>query len=116
MDVVSGARADAAGFATRINTAVDLIAGGISTAQAIDDLAGRFAVSTRQARRYLDRATATGPVLVPAPTVVFTVKLPAGLTAEVRTRAEQAQTTISGLVTEALTRYLSGDHRESARP
>jgi hypothetical protein len=115
VNVASGGRGDAGEFATRINTAADLIAADTPTAQAIDELAERFGVSPRQARRYLDRAKTTGPVQIPEPTVVFTVKLPGLLTAEVRRRAQQAQTTISGLVTEALTGYLRRDDRGPGR-
>lgn len=115
MDVPSG-RGGAGEFAARVNTAADLIAGGVSTFESITVLAGRFGVSTRQARRYVDRARATGPVAVPERTVVFTVKLPRSVAIRVRTRAHETQTTISALVTDALTSYLDINHRPSSRP
>ena len=48
-------------------------------AEAARVLAGRFGVSARQARRYADRARASGRAEVPGESVVFTVKLPAAL-------------------------------------
>jgi hypothetical protein len=115
VDVFSGGRVDAGAFATRINTAANLLAAGMPTMEIVRDLAGRFGVSTRQARRYVDHAKATGSVAVPEQTVVFCVKLPVSLTTEVRSRAHRTQTTISGLVAEALTGYLAPDLQESAR-
>ncbi len=70
-------------------------------------LAARFGVSTRQARRYVDRASVTGRREVPEGSVVFTVKLPASVAARVRGRAQSSGVTISALVTEALTEFLA---------
>ena len=74
-------------------------------AEAAGVLAGRFGVSARQARRYVDQAVAGGRVAVPEASVVFTVKLPAVLVARVRAHARDGQTTISAVVTRALTEF-----------
>src|SRR5512133_1918515 len=63
--------------AERINAAAVLAESGVATADAVRVLAERFAVSTRQARRYVDQAASSGRVEVPEASVVFTVKLPA---------------------------------------
>jgi predicted DNA-binding transcriptional regulator YafY len=107
MDAHSGGQVGGGQFATRINTALDLLTVGTPTAQAIEQWARQFGVSTRQARRYIDHARVTGPMVIPEPAVVFTVRLPTSLTAE-----HETNTTISALVTEALTSYLPADHQD----
>ena len=78
-------------------------------------LAGRFGVSARQARRYADRAQASGRAEVPEANVVFTVKLPAALAARVRAHARESGTTISAVVARALTEFLARGRRNSPR-
>ena len=72
---MGGRRSPAGQHAERINAAADLAEAGVLPAEAARLLAGRFAVSERQARRYVDQAAAGGRVPVPEATVVFTVKL-----------------------------------------
>jgi hypothetical protein len=100
-------RADDAQFAERVNAAADVIAGGVTAVDAAVLLAARFGVSTRQARRYVDQAASTGRRAVPEGSVVFTVKLPASVAARVRAQARVSGVTISALVTQALTEFLS---------
>jgi len=76
--------------AERVNAAADLLEAGVPAAEAARVLAGRFGVSARQARRYADRARASGRAEVPGESVVFTVKLPAALAERVRAHASQA--------------------------
>ena len=64
--------------AARVNAAADLLEAGVAAAEAARVLAGRLGCSARQARRYVDQAGAAGPVPVPEPGTVFTVKLPGG--------------------------------------
>ena len=52
---------------------------------------------------------------MPEDSVVFTVKLPASLAARMRTRAARSQVTLSALVAEALTEFLSPDRRRGPR-
>ena len=70
-------------------------------------LARLYAVSTRQARRYLHAAQrARRPLPIPEAKVVFTVKVPASVPARVRKRARAEGCTLSDLVSRALTVYL----------
>ena len=77
----SAGRARARGdvFAERVNAAADLLDAGVPAAEAARELASRFGCSPRQAHRYVQRAARSGHVAVPAPTAVFTVKLPVPL-------------------------------------
>jgi predicted transcriptional regulator len=109
---VPGSRADNTEYTERVNAAADLLAAGMSAVDAGATLAAQFAVSTRQARRYVDRAAATGRRPVPEDSVVFTVKLPASLAARVRQHAHDTGVTISALVTQALAAHL----RKGRRP
>ena len=52
---------------------------------------------------------------VPQETTVFTVRLPAMLVARVRERARESGSTISALVTQALTEFLARRHRKGLR-
>jgi hypothetical protein len=113
---MAGRRADAGGYAGRVNAAVELLAAGIPAPDAVRVVAQRFGVSQRQARRYVDRAGAGGPVSAPAATVVFTVKVPVDLVARVREQARASGGTISALVTQALEEFVSrGRRRRSGR-
>ena len=112
---MGGRRAPAVQHAERINAAADLAEAGVLPAEAARVLAGRFAVSVRQARRYVDQAAAGGRVPVPGAKVVFTVKLPAALAGRVRAHARESGTTISAVVTRALTEFLARGRRNSPR-
>ncbi len=99
-------RARADERAQRVNTAAELLDAGMPVVQASRALADRSGLSERQARRYVERAHQLGPVPVPAPTVVFTVKLPADLARRVRATAHATGQPISTLVTRALAEFL----------
>ena len=101
--------------AERVNAAVDLLEAGVPAAEAARVLAGRFGVSARQARRYADQARAAGRAQVPEESVVFTVKLPAALAGRVRAHARESGTTISAVVTRALTEFLARGRRNNPR-
>lgn len=96
--------------AERINAAAALLMDGVPPGEAARVVAQRFSVSLRQARRYVEGAAA-GPVAVPEPSVVFTVKVPASLAARVREYAHDSGSTISAVVTRALTEFLQRAHR-----
>lgn len=98
------ARADQS--ARRVNAAVELLASGFDIAEASRQLARRFRVSERQARRYVERARDSGPVEVPSVKIVFTVKLPVDLVRRVRQQAKQRGQTISAIVALALKEFL----------
>ncbi|HEY5878174.1 MAG TPA: hypothetical protein VIU11_04655 [Nakamurella sp.] len=95
-------------YAARINAAVELAAAGTAPAVAARMLAGRFGVSVRQARRYVD-AAARGRVEIPDRAVAFTVKLPQGLVGRVRTYAAEHRLAISAVVAAALVEFLARD-------
>ncbi len=98
------ARADQA--AERINAAAALLARGIELPEAARRLAQRHGLSERQARRYLERAHADGPVEVPRAKVTFTVKLATDVVGRVRKQARRRGRTVSALVTQALVEFL----------
>jgi predicted HicB family RNase H-like nuclease len=112
---MAGGRAGDAEHAARVNAAAELAEARVPVAEAAAVLAARFAVSVRQARRYVDQAAAGGRVPVPEASVVFTVKLPAGLAGRVRAHARQAGLSISAVVTQALEDFLAGGHRNHPR-
>jgi hypothetical protein len=112
---MSGERVRAGEYAERVNAAADLAEAGVPAAEAARMLAGRFGCSVRQARRYAGQAARAGRAEVPRDTVVFTVKLPAGLAARVRAHARQAGLTISAVVTQALEEFLARGHRDHPR-
>jgi hypothetical protein len=107
--MVRGDRADGVEFALRVNAAADLVAAGAPVAAATHALAGRFGVSPRQARRYVEQAMAVGRVQVPEANVVFTVKLPGSLADQVRAHARADRATISAVVARALSEFLDRD-------
>lgn len=97
-----GRRARADQRARRVNAAAELLDQGVEVAEVVVEIARRFRLSDRQARRYVDRAREHGPVEVPEPTVVFTVRLPAGLVRRLRRYAGDSGRTLSSLVAEAI--------------
>jgi hypothetical protein len=98
----------------RVNAAAALVVAGVPVADAARELASRFALSERQARRYVQRAAA-GPVQEPPAATVFTVKLPVPLVARVREHAAASGRTISSVVAQALEEFLPRGRREQPR-
>ena len=104
--MTEGRRARADQVARRVNTAAELLDAGLDVLDATRELARRHRLSERQARRYVDRARVQGPVEVPGPKVVFTVKLPAVLVRRVRRLAGATGQSISAVVTQALGEFV----------
>jgi predicted HicB family RNase H-like nuclease len=101
-------RAFADEYAIRVNRAVELLTVR-SAADAVRTLRAEFALSERQARRYVNAARATpGRVAVPERTAMFTVRLAPSLIAGLRERARASGQTVSAVVAEAVRLYL--DH------
>lgn len=75
---------------------------GLAVVDVVREVARRFGLSERQARRYVDRARRGGAVAVPEPAVVFTVRLPGGLVGRLRLQASDTGRTLSSLVAEAI--------------
>ena len=93
--------------AQRINAALVMIHEHDTLASAAAALAKAYAISERQAYRYVREAKTLGkPVPVPDEKIVFTVKLPQGLVYELRERASRQGQSLSALVTQALMVYL----------
>jgi Ribbon-helix-helix protein, copG family len=107
---MAGGRVGDTERAGRVNAAAELLASGVAPLEAVHVVAHRFSVSVRQARRYVE-AAAAGPVPVPEPSVVFTVKLPASLAGRVREHARERGVTISAVVARALSEFLDRAHR-----
>ena len=99
-------RARADQYARRVNTAAELLASGNDIAEATRQLARRYRISERQARRYVEQARDSGAVEVPSAKIVFTVKLPADVARRVRQQAKRHGQTLSAYVTLALTEFL----------
>lgn len=109
--MAEGRRARADQRAQRINAAAELLDAGVETADAARQIARRFGLSERQARRYVDAARERGAVAVPEPTVVFTVRLPAGLVDRLRRHAQISRRTLSSVVAAALEAWLERAQR-----
>ena len=93
-------------MAERVNTAARLLAGGADVIGTTRQLAERYGLSERHARRYVDRARHEGPRGAPGPKTVFTVKLPVALALRVRQAARASRQSISALVSQALYEFL----------
>lgn len=102
-----GQRGTAGKHAKRVNTAVRMLASGLSVADAARELARRHAVSERQARRYAEQARDSGSLEVPKPKAVFTVKLPVDLIQRLKRYAATGHGTLSSVVTQALEEFLA---------
>ncbi len=101
-----GRRARADQRATRVNAAAELLGAGMAIVEATRDLARRFRLSERQARRYVEHARAVGAVEVPERTSVFTVRLPESLLRRLRDHAHGTGRTLSSIVAQALDEFL----------
>jgi len=111
----AGRRAGSAEHAARVNAAAELLDAGAAAAEAARVLAGRLGCSQRQARRYVGQAAEAGPVPVPEPGTVFTVRLPARLAAAVREHARASGRTISAVAAQALEEFLAAGHENHPR-
>ena len=102
----AGHKARAKESAERVNTAVDLLAEGLSVSEAARQLGLDHRISERQARRYVERARDVGAIEIPEPKLVFTVKLPCVLVSRLKDYARVSQLTFSSLVAQALEEFL----------
>jgi len=99
-------RARAAQYAVRINAAADLLTDGLDVPRAARQLARRYRVSDRHARRYVERARQSGKMAIPIATRVFTVKLRLDVIRRLRVYAQSTGRTLSSLVAQALEEFL----------
>ena len=100
------ARATKAHKAQLVNAAYRLLGQRIETAEAARRLADEFALSLRQAYRYLEQAaTLSAPVPVVEPTVAITFKLPVSIVRALRAYARRSGLTFGEILTQALTAF-----------
>jgi hypothetical protein len=111
--MVDSRRARAEQVAKRVNTASELLEEGMDLIEVTRDLARRYRLSERQARRYVERARDKGSMEVPGRKVVFTVKVPAVLARQVRRAAKATGQSISGVVSQALSEFLERHHGDA---
>jgi len=90
-----------------VNATVSLLKKKVSSKGTLDWLITHYGISRRQAYRYVHQAQNTpGPVAVPEPKSVFTVKLSGSLIRQIRQHARRQDSTISQWVEAALRRSL----------
>jgi predicted HicB family RNase H-like nuclease len=106
MGLMASRRAYADEFAVRVNRAVVLLV-ELSPADAVRRLEAEFGLSERQARRYVNAASARPDgVVVPERSVVFTVRLAPSLIAGLRERARSSGQSLSAATAAAVGAYL----------
>ena len=104
--LMASRRAFADEYAVRVNRAVELLA-ELAPADAVRALQAEHALSERQARRYVNAASAAPcGVTVPERAEVFTVRLAPSLIAGLRLHARSRGLTLSATVSEAVQSYL----------
>jgi predicted DNA-binding transcriptional regulator YafY len=95
-----------------LNAAYRLLGQRIETADAARQLADEFALSLRQAYRYLEQAAAlSAPVPVVEPTMAITFKLPVSMVRGLRVYARRSGLTLGQIITQALAAFLGAFHR-----
>ena len=92
--------------ARRLNAAYGLLGRGLSVAEATMSLSGEFAISRRQAYRYIQRArTLNAPLPVAEPAVAVTVKLPGAVARQLRALAASSGLTQGEIIGRALAAF-----------
>ena len=105
-------RATKADHARLLNVAYRLLERRTEVAAAAQHLASEFALSRRQAYRYLEQATAlSAPVAAVEPTVAITFKLPVSTVRTLRAHARRGGLTLGEIVTQALASFLGAFRR-----
>lgn len=105
-------RATKADRARLLNAAYRLLERQMEVADAAQQLAREFALSRRQAYRYLEQATAlSAPVAAVEPTVAITFKLPVSAVRTLRAYARRSGLTLGEIVTQALSSFLGAFRR-----
>jgi len=105
-------RATKADQARLLNAAYRLLEQQRDVAEAARRLARKFALSRRQAYRYLEQARAlSAPVAVVEPTVAITFKLPVSTVRALRAYARRSGFTLGQIVTKAVAALLGALRR-----
>jgi hypothetical protein len=98
--------------AQRVNSAFDLLVRGCSLSEACEVMTERFALSRRQAYRYLQQAQAlSSPLSVGEPPVAVTIKVPGQVVRELRTYAQTSGITMGEIVARAVSAFLAEAQR-----
>jgi len=98
--------------AKRINSARAFISRHDTTAKAVSAMIDQYAISKRQAYRYIQEAKMIRKdVPVPDTKIAFTVKLPQNLIQALRQRAKDTGKTLSEIVTRSLEAFLQNGQR-----
>lgn len=106
------ARATKAHKAQLLNAAYRLLAQRTNVADAARQLEDEFALSRRQAYRYLEQAAAlSAPVSAVEPTVAITFKLPLSIVRALRAYARRSGLTLGQIVAQAVTAFLGAVRR-----
>jgi predicted DNA-binding transcriptional regulator YafY len=106
------ARSTKADKARLLNAAHRLLKRDISLSQAAERLSSEFALSRRQAYRYLDQAAnLNAPVPVEEASIPVTLKLPPSTVRLLRSQAARSGLTLGEIVTRALRAFLSALRR-----
>jgi hypothetical protein len=96
----------------RLLNAAYRLRGQLETADAAKQLADEFALSLRQAYRYLEQAAAlSAPAPVVEPTVAITFKLPVSMVRALRASARRSGLTLGQIVTRAVAAFVGTFHR-----
>jgi hypothetical protein len=105
-------RARGGEFAGRVNRAVELLVSGAGSAAVRKALEREYALSARQALRYV-RAAQAAPdgVAMPEATATFTVRLPVSVIAAARAGAADRGQGLGALTAAALRGHLSREER-----
>lgn len=91
----------------RLNAAFELLSTGRSQAEAVDALCKRFALSRRQAYRYLLEAKQLkSPAAAVEATIPITIKVPAHAVEKLRAHARTSGLTMGEIVARALAAFL----------
>jgi hypothetical protein len=94
--------------AQRVNSAFDLLVRGHSLSEAAQVLTESFALSRRQAYRYLQEAQGLAqPLPVAQPAIPVTIKIPGEVVEELRAYAQESSRTMGEIVGCALSAYLA---------
>jgi hypothetical protein len=94
--------------AQRVNSAFALLVRGHSLSEAAQVLTESFALSRRQAYRYLQEAQGLAqPLPVAQPAIPVTIKIPGEVVEELRAYAQESSRTMGEIVGCALSAYLA---------
>lgn len=106
------ARSTEARKAERLNAAHGLLKRGTDLAEAARVLSRQFALSRRQAYRYLEEAAAIGhPIPIGEPSVPITLKIPGSVVRDLRSYSAASGLTLGEIVARAISTFLKATRR-----